>query len=55
MSADGWRLLKDGEPFYVQGAVGWNRFDVLRRAAETPSGQRRTGRRWTRRSGKGWP
>ncbi len=26
----GWRLLKDGEPFYVQGAVGWNRFDVLK-------------------------
>jgi hypothetical protein len=27
---DGWRLLKDGEPFFVKGAVGWNRFDVLR-------------------------
>lgn len=26
----GWRLLKNGEPFYIQGAVGWNRFDVLR-------------------------
>ena len=28
---DSWRLLKDGQPFYIQGAVGWNRFDVLRR------------------------
>jgi hypothetical protein len=27
---DGWQLLKGGEPFYIQGAVGWNRFDVLR-------------------------
>jgi hypothetical protein len=29
-SADGWRLLKNGEPFYVQGAVGWNQFEVLK-------------------------
>lgn len=29
-SADGWRLLREGKPFYVQGAVGWNRFDVLK-------------------------
>ena len=29
-SVDGWRLLRNGKPFYVQGAVGWNRFDVLK-------------------------
>jgi hypothetical protein len=38
---DGWRLLKDGQPFYIKGAVGWNRFDVLRRcggnAVRTPA------------------
>lgn len=28
--AEGWRLLKDGQEFYVKGAVGWNRFDVLK-------------------------
>jgi hypothetical protein len=27
---DGWRLLNRGEPFYVRGAVGSSRFDVLR-------------------------
>ena len=25
----GWQLRKDGQPFYIKGAVGWNRFDVL--------------------------
>jgi len=38
---DGWRLLKDGEPFYIEGAVGWDRFDVLRQcggnAVRTPA------------------
>jgi hypothetical protein len=38
---DGWRLLKNGQPFYIKGAVGWNRFDVLRRcggnAVRTPA------------------
>ncbi len=27
---DGWRLLRDGEPFSIQGAVAPNRFDVLK-------------------------
>jgi len=27
---DGWRLLKSGKPFTIKGAVGWNRFEVLR-------------------------
>ena len=27
----GWQLLRDGEAFYIKGAVAWNRFDVLRR------------------------
>lgn len=26
---DAWQLLKNDEPFYIKGAVGWNRFDVL--------------------------
>ncbi len=25
-----WRLLRDGEPFYIQGAVGWQSYDLLR-------------------------
>lgn len=25
-----WELLRDGEPFYVKGAVGWQRVDLLR-------------------------
>ena len=29
-TGNGWRLSKNGEPFYVKGAVGWNRFDVLK-------------------------
>jgi hypothetical protein len=27
----GWQLLRDGEPFRVQGAVGWQSYDLLRR------------------------
>ena len=27
---DAWRLLENGSPVYVKGAVGWNHFDVLR-------------------------
>ena len=27
---DTWRLLRNGEPFYIKGAVGWSHFDVLR-------------------------
>lgn len=29
-TADGWRLLRDGQPFHIQGAVAPNRFDVLK-------------------------
>ncbi len=29
-SGGSWQLLRDGQAFYVQGAVGWNRFDVLK-------------------------
>ncbi len=25
-----WRLLRDGQPFYIKGAVGWERLDLLR-------------------------
>ena len=27
-----WRLLREGEPFYIQGAVGWQSFDLLRQS-----------------------
>lgn len=29
-TGDGWRLLQDGQPFYIQGAVAPNRFEVLK-------------------------
>ena len=29
-TGDGWRLVKDGKPFYIQGAVAINRFDELK-------------------------
>lgn len=29
-AVDGWQLLKDDKPFYIQGAVAPNRFDVLK-------------------------
>ena len=55
-SADGWRLLRDGKPFYVQGAVGWNRFDVLK-ALRWKRGPRdgEPGHVGRGGSGKGWP
>lgn len=29
-SAGKWQLLRDGEPFFIKGAVGWERLDLLR-------------------------
>jgi hypothetical protein len=29
-AAGKWRLLREGQPFYVKGAVGWRHFDVLK-------------------------
>jgi hypothetical protein len=29
-TAEGWRLLRDGQPFFIRGAVAPNRFDVLK-------------------------
>jgi hypothetical protein len=28
----GWRLLRNGEPFHIKGAVGWQAHDLLRRS-----------------------
>ncbi len=40
-AAGGWQLVRDSQPFYIKGAVGWNRFDVLRdcggNAVRTPA------------------